>query len=49
MRLSEIFTSREHEEEVKKLRFYNNENYRKIYIYRNKTEYLDELFDALFE
>ena len=45
----EIFNTSEHEPEVKDLRFYNRENYNEVYLYENKTEYLDELFKILFE
>ena len=44
-----MFNINKHESEVKELRFYNKENYKEIYTYKNKTEYLDELFNVLFE
>ena len=47
--LIDMFNKNEHENEVKELKFYNKENYKEIYSYENKTEYLDELFNVLFE
>ena len=46
--LIDIFNKSEHEAEVKELKFYNEENFKEIYSYKNKTEYLDELFNTLF-
>ncbi len=47
--LIDIFNNNEHDCEVKNLKFYNQDNYKEIYSYDNKTEYLDELFDVLFQ
>ena len=44
----EIFNNNEHEREVKELKFYNHNNFMEIYDYDNKAEYLDELFDLIF-
>ena len=46
--LIDIFNKSKHESEIKELRFYNKKNYKEIYSYENKTEYLDELFNILF-
>ncbi len=47
--LLDRFNYNERESEVKELKFYNSENFREVYSYDNKTEYLDELFNILFE
>ena len=47
--LINIFKNNKHEIEVKELKFYNKNNYKEVYSYENKTEYLDELFKLLFE
>ncbi len=47
--LIKIFNNNEHDSEVKELKFYNQDNYNDIYSYDNKTEYLDELFNKLFQ
>ena len=47
--LTDLFNKSKHESEVKELKFYNKENYKEIFLYENKTEYLDELFNMLFE
>lgn len=47
--LINIFKNNKHESEVKELKFYNKNNYKEVYSYENKAEYLDELFNLLFE
>ena len=46
--LIDIFNNSKHDCEVKKLKFYNQDNYNEIYSYDKKEEYLDELFNVLF-
>ena len=47
--LISLYNKKEHDSEVKELMFYNNDNYKDIYAYDKKTEYLDELTRILFE
>ncbi len=47
--LIDAFDKNGHDSEIKELRSYNKDNYKEIYSYKNKTEYLDELFIKLFE
>ena len=47
--LIDMFNNNEHDNEVKELKFYNNDNYKEVYSYNSKTDYLDELFSILFE
>ena len=46
--LIDMFNNNEHDNEVKELKFYNNDNYKEVYSYNSKTDYLDELFSILF-
>ena len=47
--LIDMFNKNNHDREVKELRFFNSNNYKEIYSYKNKADYLDELFSILFE
>ena len=47
--LIDIFNRSEHENEVKELKFYNQDNYMDIYSYDNKADYFEELFNILFK
>ena len=40
--LIDMFNNNEHDNEVKELKFYNNDNYKEVYSYNSKTDYLDE-------
>ena len=44
-----IFNNTKHDIEIKKLKFYSQENYREIFKTENKTDYLEELFNILFK
>jgi 8-oxo-dGTP pyrophosphatase MutT (NUDIX family) len=46
--LIDMFNKNKHDREVKELRFFNSNNYKEIYSYKSKTDYLDELFSILF-
>lgn len=45
----ENYHKSKHENEVKELKFYNINNYKEVYSYDKKKEYIDELFRLLFE
>ena len=47
--LIDMFNKNKHDREVKELRFFNSNNYKEIYSYKSKTDYLDELFSIIFE
>ena len=47
--LIDMFNKNNHDREVKELRFFNSNNYKEIYSYKRKADYLDELFSILFE
>ena len=47
--LIDMFNKNNHDREVKELRFFNSNNYKEIYSYKSKADYLDELFSILFE
>ena len=47
--LLDMFNKNNHDREVKELRFFNSNNYKEIYSYKSKADYLDELFSILFE
>ena len=44
-----MFNKNKHDREVKELKFFNYNNYKEIYSYNSKADYLDELFSILFE
>ena len=46
--LINIFNNSKHDDEVKKLMFYDENNYKELFLYDNKAEYLEELFNILF-
>ena len=47
--LIDLFNKSNHDNEVKELMFYNIDNYKDVYSFNNKTDYLDELFSLIFE
>ena len=47
--LIDMFNKNKHDREVKELKFFNSNNYKEIYSYKSKADYLDELFSILFE
>ena len=44
-----MFNKNKRDREVKELKFFNSNNYKEIYSYKSKADYLDELFSILFE
>ena len=47
-KLIDLYLKTKHDSEVKDLKFYDKCNYKEVYSYDNKEEYLDELFNILF-
>ena len=47
--LIDMFNKNKRDREVKELKFFNSNNYKEIYSYKSKADYLDELFSILFE
>ena len=47
--LINIYKNSIHDSEVKELKFYDKYNYKEVYSYDNKEDYLDELFQLLFD
>lgn len=47
--LIDLYLKTKHDSEVKDLKFYDKCNYKEVYSYDNKEEYLDELFKLLFD
>ena len=44
-----LFDNNVHENEIKELKFYNSDNYKEVYEYDKKQDYIDELFKTIFE
>lgn len=47
--LIQIFNNTIHENEVKELKFYNQDNFDDVFSYDKKVEYIDELFTLIFK
>ena len=47
--LINIYKNSIHDSEIKELKFYDKYNYKEVYSYDNKEDYLDELFKLLFD
>ena len=47
--LINIYKNSIHDSEIKELKFYDKYNYKEVYSYDNKADYLDELFKLLFD
>ena len=47
--LINIYKNSIHDSEFKELKFYDKYNYKEVYSYDNKEDYLDELFQLLFD
>ena len=44
-----LYFNTKHDLEVKDLKFYDKYNYKEVYSYDKKEDYLDELFQLLFD
>ncbi len=47
--IQDIFEHEQHDNEIKELVFFSKENYKHIYKFKDKKEYMPELWEKIFE